>query len=59
MIVSVYLAPRPTANGEIGHRTGRICHLNNIAMLLGRKLKWDPAGEQVLGDDSQKRRGVH
>ena len=28
-----------------------ICHLNNIAMLLGRKLKWDPKKEQFVGDD--------
>jgi predicted dehydrogenase len=43
---------QPTmATAEIGHRTGTICHLNNIAMLLGRKLKWDPVKEQVLGDD--------
>ena len=39
------------ATAEIGHRTGTICDLNDIAMLLGRKLKWDPVKEQVLGDD--------
>jgi predicted dehydrogenase len=39
------------ATAEIGHRTGSICHLNNIAMLLGRKLKWDPVKEQVVGDE--------
>jgi predicted dehydrogenase len=39
------------ATAEIGHRTATICHLNNIAMLLGRKLKWDPVKEKVIGDD--------
>jgi hypothetical protein len=27
------------------------CHLSNIAMRLGRKLQWDPAGERIVGDD--------
>lgn len=40
----------PTATAEIGHRTASVCHLNNIAMLLGRKLKWDPKKEQFEGD---------
>jgi hypothetical protein len=39
------------ATAEIGHRTGTICHLNNIAMLVGRTLKWDPIKERVIGDD--------
>ena len=41
----------PTAPAEAGHRTASICHLNNIAMALGRKLKWDPAAEKFIGDD--------
>ena len=39
------------ATAEIGHRTATLCHLNNIAMLVGRKLKWDPVREQIIGDD--------
>jgi predicted dehydrogenase len=42
----------PVATAEIGHRTASVCHLNNIAMRLGRKLKWDPVKEQFL-DDSE------
>ena len=38
------------APAEVGHRTASICHLNNIAMRLGRKLKWDPKKEQFLDD---------
>ncbi len=41
----------PIASAEIGHRTTTICHLNNIAMRLQRKLTWDPVKEQVVGDD--------
>ncbi len=36
---------------EIGHRTSIICHVGNIAMRLKRKLRWDPAAEQFVGDD--------
>jgi hypothetical protein len=38
------------AHAEIGHRTVSICHLNNIAMRLGRSLRWDPVREQIAGD---------
>jgi hypothetical protein len=41
----------PVAPAEVGHRTASICHLNNIAMRVGRKLKWDPQKEQFMGDD--------
>ena len=27
------------------------CHLANIAIRLGRKLKWDPKTEQIVGDE--------
>lgn len=36
---------------DVGHRTASICHLGNIAMQLGRKIRWDPAAEQIVGDD--------
>ncbi len=39
------------APAEVGHRTGSICHLANIAMATGRKLAWDPDKEQIKGDD--------
>jgi predicted dehydrogenase len=41
----------PVACVERGHRTASVCHLGNIAMRLGRKLKWDPVKEQFPGDD--------
>ena len=40
----------PIVTAEIGHRTSTICHLGNIAMLLGRKLRWDPKTECFIGD---------
>ncbi len=35
---------------DIGHRVSSVCHLANIALRLGRKLKWDPEKE-VFPDD--------
>ncbi len=33
------------------NRMLEICHLSNIAMRLGRELKWDPAKREIVGDD--------
>jgi predicted dehydrogenase len=40
---------------DIGHRVSTVCHLANIAIKLGRKLKWDPAQEQFIGDNDANR----
>ncbi|MFZ2146165.1 MAG: Gfo/Idh/MocA family oxidoreductase [Sedimentisphaerales bacterium] len=42
----------PIASVEIGQRTSTVCHLGNIAMMLGRKLKWDPQKERFINDSS-------
>ena len=39
------------APAEVGHRTITIAHIGNIAMMLGRKLRWNPEKEQFEGDD--------
>ena len=36
---------------DIGHRVSTVCHLGNIVIKLGRKLKWDPEQEVFPGDD--------
>ena len=33
------------------HRALTTCHLANIAIRLGRPLKWDPKAQQIVGDD--------
>lgn len=43
---------KPVADVEIGHRSSTVCHLGNIARWTGRKLKWDPAKEEFIGDDT-------
>lgn len=45
----------PIASAEIGHRSSTVCHLGNIAMLLGRKLKWDPEKERFTNDSAANR----
>jgi predicted dehydrogenase len=47
---SVRSRKAPICEPEIGHRSASICHLGVIALRLGRKLKWDPAKEQFIGD---------
>ncbi|MFP4055724.1 MAG: Gfo/Idh/MocA family protein [Candidatus Brocadiia bacterium] len=42
---------RPVADVEIGHRTITACHLGNISYWLGgRRIRWDPDREAILGD---------
>ncbi len=37
---------------DIGHRVSSVCHLDNIAIKQGRKLKWDPKAERFENDDA-------
>ncbi len=39
------------APAEIAHRSCTVCLLGEIAMRLGRKLKWNPETEQFVNDD--------
>ncbi|NOY82816.1 MAG: Gfo/Idh/MocA family oxidoreductase [Kiritimatiellaeota bacterium] len=45
----------PIAPPEIGHRSATVCHIGNISMLLGRKLRWDPHKE-IFPDDAAANR---
>jgi predicted dehydrogenase len=40
----------PICHAEVGHRSASLCHLGNIAMLLGRELNWDPAREKFINN---------
>jgi predicted dehydrogenase len=40
----------PIARVEVGHRSVSMCHLAVISLRLGRRLRWDPAGEAFVGD---------
>ena len=41
-----------TYTAEAGHRLSTVMHMGNIAMELGRKLRWDPQTESFVGDDA-------
>lgn len=41
---------RPVSDVEDGHRVAVTCHLANISLRTGRKIKWDPVKEEILGD---------
>jgi len=44
----------PICNAEIGASSAAICHLGQIGYELRRKLAWDPAKRQFMGDDEAK-----
>jgi predicted dehydrogenase len=44
----------PAAPVELGHRSGSVCHLGNIAIALKAKLQWDPQAERFTGDRSDE-----
>ncbi len=46
---------RTITPAEIGHRSATVCHLGNIAMILGRKIRWDPKHEQITNDPAANR----
>jgi predicted dehydrogenase len=46
---------RPICDVETGCRSVSVCHLGNIAYWLGRRIRWDPVKEEILGDEEAAR----
>ena len=42
-------------HAEASHRSATILHLANIAIRTGRKLRYDPAKEEIIGDEEANR----
>ena len=42
---------KPVANSRVMRRSHTACHAAALARILGRKLKFDPAKEEFVGDD--------
>ena len=40
---------------ESGHRVATVCHLANLSLRLGRKLRWDAGREEIIGDTEASR----
>jgi predicted dehydrogenase len=45
----------PVSDLESGHRVATVCHLANLSLRLGRKLKWNAARETIVGDNEAAR----
>lgn len=43
-------------NIDVAVRSESVCHISDIAMRVGRKLKWDPEKEEFVGDAEANRR---
>ena len=40
----------PVCDVETGHHSTIVPHLGNIAFRTGRKIRWDAAKEEIIGD---------
>jgi predicted dehydrogenase len=40
----------PICPAEVGHRSATLSHVGVLSIRLGRKLQWDPAKEEFVGD---------
>ncbi|NQT16368.1 MAG: Gfo/Idh/MocA family oxidoreductase, partial [Planctomycetes bacterium] len=45
----------PYFPAEIGHRCCSVAHIGNIALDVGRKLRWDPEAEEFIDDEMANR----
>ncbi len=45
----------PYFPAEIGHRCCSVAHIGNIALDVGRKLRWDPETEEFIDDEMANR----
>ena len=46
---------RPGGHAEAAHRAAAILHLANIAIRVGRRIRYDPVREQIIGDEEANR----
>ncbi len=46
---------QPGGHAEAAHRTVCLIHLTNISLRVGRKIRFDPVTEQIVGDEQANR----
>jgi hypothetical protein len=49
-LIAMKTGEPPVSDVVSQHRTATACHLANIAMRLGRRVTWNAAAEQIVGD---------
>jgi len=54
-VTAVKTRKRAGGHAEAAHRTVTVIHLANIAIRTGRKLRYDPVKEQIIGDEEANR----
>jgi hypothetical protein len=54
-LTAVKTRTRAGGNAEAAHRCATLLHLANIAIRVGRKVRYDPVKEQIVGDDEANR----
>jgi predicted dehydrogenase len=52
---SVRSRKEPISDLESAHRVATVCHLANISLRLGRRLRWDAAREAIVNDAEANR----
>ncbi len=55
LLAAIRSGTKLNADALTGHLSSSLCHLGNIATRLGRSLNFDPAKEQILGDEEASR----
>ncbi len=51
----VHTRRQPIAPAEVAHRSNTACHVSNICLRLGRKVRWNPATETFVKDAEANR----
>jgi len=51
----IRLRKQPAAPVEVGHRSATVCHLGDIAVRAGQKLKWNPQEERFTNSEEANR----
>jgi predicted dehydrogenase len=53
-IASVRSGQQPICHVGVGHRSVSVCHIGNIAIRTGHRLRWDPAQERFSGEHAEQ-----
>jgi len=54
-MVAMTCPPNVLGGAESSHRSATLLHLANIAIRTGRKIRYDPVKEEIIGDEEANR----